>query len=290
MKRVWRWIGVALGALLALAIVAFATVYLLSEHIIGRRYEVPTQAVQIPADPAAIIEGRRLATVHGCLNDCHGRQAEGRVMFDHPLIARIVAPNLTSAVRRYTDAQLTAIIRRGVRPDGRSVVVMPSEAFAALTDADLGRILAYLKNLPVTVGPGPSISVGPAGRLGVVAGKFKTAARLLAEATPPPEATGEEASFGRYVARTTCGPCHGSDLRGASNPDFTSPSLQVVAAYSPQAFTQLLRTGVALGDRQLRVMSPQARECLSQLTDAEISALYTYLHAMPGAARSSAGP
>jgi len=290
MKRALRWIGVALGAIVALAIVAFATVYLLSEHIIGRRYEVPTQAVSIPTDPAAIIEGRRLATVHGCLGDCHGRQGEGRVMFDQPLIARIVAPNLTSAVRKYTDAQLTAIIRRGILPGGRSVIVMPAEAFVALTDADLGRILACLKNLPVVEGPGRSISVGPAGRLGVVAGKFKTAAQLIAEAIPPPEETGEEASFGRYLARTTCGPCHGTDLRGASNPDFTSANLQVVAAYSPQAFTELLRTGVALGGRQLRVMSPRARENLSHLTDAEISALYAYLHAMPGAARPSAGP
>jgi hypothetical protein len=64
-------------------------------------------------------------------------------------------------------------------------------------------------------------------------------------------------------------------MRGASNPEFTSPSLQVVVAYSLDAFTQLLRTGVALGGRQLPVMSPRARENLSHLTDAEITALAT---------------
>jgi mono/diheme cytochrome c family protein len=203
---------------------------------------------------------------------------EGHVVFDQPMTARIVAPNLTNAVRRYNDAQLAAVIRQGVLPGGRSVLVMPSEAFVALTDADLGRILAFLKSLPAVDGPGPSISLGPVGRIGLAVGKFKTASQLIAAAAPPPEATGEEAAFGRYLALTTCAECHGGDLHGASNPDFTSPGLAVVAAYSPKAFTELLRTGVALGGRTLPVMGPRARENLSYLTDAEITALYGYLH------------
>ena len=278
MKGLLRWIAIALGALVALGIIAFGVVYVLSERILRRTYEVPAAAVSIPTDPAAITEGRRLATIHGCFSDCHGRHGEGRVTFDQPMIARIVAPNLTSAVRRYTDAQLAAVVRQGVLPGGRSVLVMPSEAFVALTDADLGRILGFLKSLPAVAGPGPAISPGPAGRIGLVAGKFKTARQLIAEAVPPPEATSEEAAFGRYLARTVCAACHGGDLRGASNPDFTSPSLQVVAAYSPDAFNKLLRTGDALGGRSLPVMGPRARQNLSQLTDAEITALYSYLH------------
>ena len=81
------------------------------------------------------------------------------------------------------------------------------------------------------------------------------------------------------MARTICAECHGSDLRGASNPDFASPGLAVVAAYSPDAFTESLRTGVALAGRTLPVMGPRARENLSYLTDAEITALYGYVHA-----------
>ena len=279
MKRLLRWIAIALGALVALGIVALGVMYVLSERILRRSYEVAAAAVSIPTDPAAITEGRRLATIHGCFGDCHGRHGEGRVMFDQPMIARIVAPNLTSAVRQYTDVQLATIIRQGVRPGGRSVLVMPSEAFVTLTDADLGRILAFMKSLPAVEGPGPSVSPGPVGRIGLAIGKFKTAAQLIAEAVPPPEATSEEAAFGRYLARTICAECHGGDLRGASNPDFTSPGLAVVAAYSPAAFTELLRTGVALGGRTLPVMGPRARENLSYLTDAEITALYGYLHA-----------
>ena len=55
-------------------------------------------------------------------------------------------------------------------------------------------------------------------------------------------------------------------------------SLQVVAAYRADDFTRLLRTGVALGGRELGTMGPWARAHLSQLTDSEIGALYSYLH------------
>jgi cytochrome c553 len=287
MNRLLRWIGATLAALAGLAIVAYATLYLLSERVLRRTYEKPpTVALSIPRDPTSIDEGRRLATIRGCFGGCHGRQAEGAVMFDKPMIARIVAPNLTAAVRKFSDAELSVIIRNGVRPDGRSMLVMPSEVFVGLTDEDLARIIAFLKSLPVVAGPGPSISPGPIGRLGLVAGKFKTVSQLIAETVPPPDATNEEAKHGRYLARTICAECHGTALRGDSNPDFTSPDLRMVSAYSPDAFTKLLRTGIAIGERDVGVMSTQARNNLSRLTDAEIAALYSYLHAMPEAARN----
>ena len=284
-KRLLRWIGIAVGSLAALAIVAYGVAYVLSERALRRTYQVPAVALSIPTDPASISEGKRLATVHGCFGGCHGKVAEGVVMIDEPMIGRVVAPNLTASVRKYNDAELAAIIRNGVRPGGRSVMVMPSEAFVGLTDADLGRIIAFLRSLPEVAGPGPSVSLGPLGRVGVATGKFNVVAKMIAEAVPPPEATNEEARYGRYLARTICSGCHGTDLRGVADP-FDSPNLRVVAAYSPEAFVQLLRTGVPLGGKKLGMMREVALDNLSSLTDAEIAALYSYLHAMPEAARN----
>jgi len=281
MKRLLRWIGVILATLAGLACIAYGIAYVLSERAMRRVYEVPRVALSIPTDAASVAEGRRLAVIRGCFGGCHGKEGEGAVLFDEPLIARLVAPNLTAAARKYSDAEQAAIIRNGIRPDGHSVIVMPSRAFTGLTDEDLGRIIAFLKSLPERPGPAPSISLGPLGRVGVATGKFKTEAQLIAETVPPPEVAGEEAVFGRYLARTICAHCHGTDLRGDSNPDFTSPTLRVVAAYPAEAFTQLLRTGVALGGRQVKTMGPVARKELSLLTDAEIAALYSYLHALP---------
>ncbi len=283
MKRLLRWIGVTLATLAGLACIAYGIVYVLSERVMRHVYEVPRVALSLPTDAASIAEGRRLAVVRGCFGGCHGKDGEGEVLFDEPLIARLVAPNLTAAVRTYSDAELAGIIRAGIRPDGHSVFVMPSRAFAGLTDEDLGRILAFLKSVPVRPGPGPSISLGPLGRIGVATGKFKTEGQRIAETVPPPEVAGEEPAFGRYLARTICAHCHGTDLRGDSNPSFSSPTLRVVAAYPAEAFTQLLRTGVALGGREVKTMGAVAREEVSLLTDAEIAALYSYLHVMPDA-------
>ena len=189
MKRLLRWIGIALGSLAGLAIIAYVVLYALSERVLRRTYEVPVVALSIPNDPASIVEGRRLATVRGCFAGCHGKEAAGAVMFDEPMIGRIVAPNLTAAVRKYSDTELAVIIRNGVRPDGRSMLVMPSETFVELTDEDLARIIAFLKSLPEAAGPGPSISMGPIGRMGLAMGKFKMVAQLIAETVAPPDAT-----------------------------------------------------------------------------------------------------
>jgi cytochrome c553 len=284
--RLLRWIGIALGSLVALALTAYLVVYVLSERLLGRVYQVPTVSISIPTDPGSIAEGRRLATVRGCVGSCHGPQAEGMILFEDPLVGRIFAPNLTAAVRKYSDAEIAVAIRNGLRPDGRSMIVMPAEAFVGLTDEDLGRIIAFLKSLPETPGPDSSLSLGPLGRLGFVIGKFKSVAELIDQTVPPPEAMNAEAAYGRYLARTICAGCHGTSLNGDSNPDFTSPPLQAVAAYSLQEFAELLRTGVALGGRNLGVMSAESRNNLSLLTDTEIAALYRYLHALPATAHN----
>jgi hypothetical protein len=80
---------------------------------------------------------------------------------------------------------------------------------------------------------------------------FKPAAQLIAETVPPPEAAHEQAAYGRYLARTICAECHGTALRGESNAEFSSPDLRIVAAYSSDAFAQLLRAGIAIGEETL---------------------------------------
>ena len=281
MNSLLRRVGFFAAGLAALLLLAALVVYVLSERELRRSYDIRAVSLAVPTDSAAIGEGRRLAIVHGCFNGCHGKQAEGVVFFDAPWVGHVVAPDLTRAVSRMSDAELAVTIRQGVRPDGRSMLVMPSESFVVMRDDDLARILAFLHSLPASNGLEPGMSLGPLGRIGLVAGQFKTAARMIEEAAAPPEAANDEAAQGRYLARTVCAQCHGTGLRGATFPEFTSPSLQMVAAYSPEDFARLLRTGTALGGREVGLMSEWARTNLSSLTDAEIAALYAYLHSLP---------
>jgi cytochrome c553 len=284
MKRLLRWIGFGVASIAGLAILAYAYVYIRSEIILRRTYPVPAvTALTLPADAESIAEGERLATIHGCTG-CHGRHLEGGIVFDDPKIARIVAPSLPAAVSRYTEAELVVAIRHGLRPDGHTMVVMPSEGFILLTDEDLGRIVAFIKSMPASAAPSEITTLGPLGRIGLVLGAYQTTAQHIADAVPPPEARNDQAAFGRYLARTSCVQCHGADLRGYALPEGVAPDLRVVAAYSPEAFAKLMRTGLAIGDRRLGMMTAWAAAQSSHLNDAEISALYSYLHELPEAA------
>jgi cytochrome c553 len=276
MSGILRWLRIGLFSVVVLLIVASAVIYLLSERILRRTYTEPQVDIAVPRDPQSIIEGRRLSMVRGCSGDCHGMEIEGGVFIDHVLVARLVAPNLTAAVRKYSNADLARIIRRGVRPDGSSVIGMPSEMFSGLTDEDLGKILAYLRSVPPRAGPAPARRLGPIARVAFVAGKLRPAAELVSKAALPtgtyPE-DGDSTAGGGYLARTSCTECHGLDLRGGD----TAPDLRITAGYSFEAFTSLMRRGKALGNRELPLMSRVARGRFSHFTDQELRDLYTYL-------------
>lgn len=279
--RFLRWAGVVLATLVLVAVVLL---YGASEYLLRQTSAARATAVNVPTDPASIAEGKRLSMVHGCLG-CHGPAAEGNLLFDEPLIASIVAPNLTQSIRHRSTADIVTAIRHGVHPDtGRTLMVMPSQAFAPLTDADLGRILAFVASQPVSQGLEGGVSIGPVGRLGLLAGQYKTTLQLVQQATEPPPAPDAESATGRYLARTSCAQCHAADLGGASHPEGVAPSLRIVGAYSPEAFLLLMRKGVGLGDRKLGVMTGWAKAYFSNFTDAEIQALYRYLHDMPAPA------
>ena len=294
MRRLLRWLGYGVAGLAALAVVAAIVVYALSERVLRRTYDPPSApafAAALPTDSTSLAEGRRLAVTRGCYGGCHGTQLAGSVFFDEPGVARLVAPDLTAAARRYSDAELERIIRHGLRPDGRSVFGMPSWTFQALSDADLARILAFIRSQPAaTGGLGPSVRAGPLGRIGLVTGKFEPVAVMVrrdSTTAAPAErpGPGDSLGLGRYLARSTCAECHGSDLRGGAR----VPALAVAAGYTPAEFNHLLRTGEAKGRREVGLMSRVARSRFSRFTDEEVSAIHGYVRTLAAAPGAAAG-
>ncbi|MDP9202092.1 MAG: c-type cytochrome [Gemmatimonadota bacterium] len=275
MKRALRWLRNGLLGIVALFLVAALVVYIVSERIARRTYDAPGTPVSVPGDSASIREGERLARIRGCTG-CHGAQLAGEVFGDNALLGLIVSPNLTVAAREYTDPELERIIRHGIRPDGRSVVLMPSGMFSVLDDADFGRIIAYVRSVPRVPGHPREVRLGPLPRLMFALGKFEPAAveahRAAALSRSFPSGS-EPMARGAYLARTACTECHGFDLRGGNQ----APDLRIAAGYSRDAFTHLMRTGKALGDRELKLMSKVARSRFSHFTDSEIAALHDYL-------------
>ena len=80
-------------------------------------------------------------------------------------------------------------------------------------------------------------------------------------------------SSGEKLARSACGECHGADLSGSN----MAPPLSIVKAYSYDDFKKLQKTGIALGNRDVGLMTLMAKNRFSLLTDPELEALYQFL-------------
>jgi cytochrome c553 len=116
--------------------------------------------------------GRYLASIMDC-EGCHsGRTPDGAIAPDQHLTGGTVGfeltglgifwpPNLTPSAEGlggWTDEQVAAAVRTGVRPDGRQLApIMPYAAYGALTDEDVADLVAYLRSLP----PSPNDMPGP---------------------------------------------------------------------------------------------------------------------------------
>jgi mono/diheme cytochrome c family protein len=277
MRIAFRWLGYAVGLLLLLALLAAAWVWIGSSRIMAKQGEVRPERLVRPA-AAHMADVERRARTLGCIS-CHGEGLTGKPLIDDAKVARLDAPNLTLAAAGASDQQIAQAIRQGFGRDGRPLLAMPSEAYQFLTDAETSALIAYIRSLPRRGDPTRPRAVGPLGRLGIVTGGFESTPALVASYRSRPGADlGPKHAFGRYLAMTTCSGCHGSDLSGrVVSPEIDAPSLDIAAAYDLEAFTRLLREGVAPPGRQVDEMKRVAREDSRFYTDKEIAALHAYL-------------
>jgi len=267
-----RWALRGVLVLVVLLVLLAELFYGLSEYLLNKKFEPVERTVAIPADAESIAEGKRLALVHGCMDGCHGKGATGQMFFV------LVAPNLTRLAHDYSTTELEAAVRQGIRPDGRSLFAMPSSSFSYLSDADFGKIVAFLRSLPVSDNdPGNRHFPAEARALLMYATYWQRMNFREAEKTskegPPAVAPAGPVSHGRYLAKSICSECHGPDLTG----QFEFPDLIVATAYSREEFHHLLATGEPTGNRELGLMGEMARRRFVHMNADEVDALYTYL-------------
>ena len=219
-RRLLRVLGIILAVLVGLAGLAAAYVYVASERVIHRKYEVPLADIEVPSDSASIAEGRRLAKIRGCFG-CHGGELEGEVFRDDFSEGRIVAPNLTRVAHEYSTAELARVIRYGVRPSGEGVQVMPSPMFYHLSDADLGRLIAFLRSAPRVEGLAYEFRPSPRVRWEMAAGEWWPWPEHILQMGPrmPAPDPADTLAVGAYLAKTACTECHGDELEGDWGPD-----------------------------------------------------------------------
>lgn len=294
-KVILKWLGIVLLALVVLGAAGGGFIWWKSSALLRATYEVPAGTIAIPTGDAAALErGRHLVDAVGKCQECHGEGFRGTVFIDALPFARVGAPNLTSgrggvAVAR-SDADLVRAIRHGVAPDGRGLVIMPSEAYIHFTDADLGAIVAYLRTLPAVDNELPATVVGPIARALLVAGKLPVfPAAYIAHDSVAPYATAPDttAAYGRYLAWTgACHVCHTPSLSGgaAAGPPGSPIAANITPGGLPdwtlEEFRTLLREGRGRGGREINNEFMPWRPA-GHMTDAEIHAVYLYLRSVP---------
>ncbi|MDX1429728.1 MAG: c-type cytochrome [Rhodothermales bacterium] len=285
MKKILKWIGILLAAIVTLLVIMGVVVYISSSSDLNRRYDIQPVAIDIPAaDSAALSVGEHVARTR--CTGCHGDNLGGRVMVDDRAFGRISSSNLTRGEggigNEYSDEDWIRAIRHAVGPDGSPLLVMPAQELIHLGREDLAAVIAYIKQVPAADWSPPEQKIGPMARamhffvedfpmLGAATVDHST---TLTEVPP----RGPTAEYGRYLSSTCIG-CHGPDLTGAANgPPGTPPSANLtrLQAWSGDDFVRGVREGIRPTGDTLHAMMPR----FQSFTDDEIGALWAYLSSM----------
>ena len=265
--------GAVMLAVAALLLAAAAVLYFGSAWKLRQLPNVPA-TVSVPSG-GDTVEGARLAAILGCPS-CHGPDMAGETnCYEEPGRFRVNCPNLIEARSRYSDRDFVILLRHGRKLDGALVDFMPWDMYAHLTDRDLADVIAFVRSAPSVEKPvQPKTDYAWVTRWQILRGEYPHMNDLADYDTTPREGAIER---GRYLASIACPECHAPDLNGY--PGDSAPGLLIAKAYSPEAFSRLMHTGVTLAGTESAtgLMSNVARARFSHLHDDEIAALKAYL-------------
>jgi cytochrome c553 len=296
MLKVLKWIGIVLGSVIGLVLLVALGLYAKARVEITKKYQVQVESFVVPTDAASVERGHHLADF--LCSECHGADLSGDPRwFDLPGMVTVAAPNLTPGRgglgASFTTDDFVRVLRHGVKPDGTSVFIMPSNDFAYLSDQDLAAIIAYLKTLPPVDKQTPEPHTRPTFLGGVMygAGLFGNLLRAgqmqeMAEIPAAPQA-GVTAEYGHYLVNINgCRDCHGQQLSGAKTGDPSSPLAPNLTpggelrAWSEADFIKTLRTGMTPSGTQLPdEFMPWKHKGL--MSDDELKAVWAYLQSLP---------
>jgi cytochrome c553 len=292
MRKVLKWIGIVLGALIGLLVLAVVILNILASLRLNRTHDVEAAAMTIPTDEASLGRGEHLATA--LCTECHGKDLSGEVMIDEAGMATVYASNITpseAGVGGFSDVDYLRAIRHGVDPEGKGLMIMPAEIFINWSEEDLGATIAYLKSLPPNDNSTPEKEIGILGRTMLTAGLFGDIfpAEYIDHRIPFPESPeiGVNAEYGAYFTRAfACTLCHGDDMKGGPPPPSIPeigeiPSAVTAAGWSTEAFLRMVTEGVKPDGSQI---DPEGMpwELYANFDQEELQAVHLYLQTLTG--------
>lgn len=297
-KRKWpKRVFVTLLLLIALLAAAVWLGTQLAVQKMNRKLDIKVQSVALLdlGNKGALDRGRYLYASRGCV-DCHGANGAGRTFVDDPKNGmRVAGPHISpgpgSVTAAYRPEDWDRVIRHGVHPLGRPLMIMPSEDYNRFTDGDLAALVGYIRSMPPTQGGAAVLDLPLPVRVLYGYGMIKDAAAKIDHSLPPsaPVAEGINPTHGAYVANMCLG-CHGPRLAGgkiAGGPPDWPPASRLapgegsaLARYpDADSFVKMFKTGQRPDGTPVRVMP---FESLREMSDTDTRALYQYLKSYPG--------
>jgi mono/diheme cytochrome c family protein len=233
-----------------------------------------------------IERGGYVATISGCMV-CHSPD-RSRPLAGGPL-DKWQAPNITpdkeTGIGAWTDAQIVAAIRQGVRNDGmRLLPIMPYPYYHRMTDEDANAVVAFLRAQPPIhnrVGRSKAGGMRPV-ELDAPVGNVD----------PRDSAKGH----GRYFAALMhCSGCHTegrdeysggrafqlADGKTILSPNITSDPDTGIGRWSTDDIIRAVKTMTLPDGRRIRGPMAHYAEAWSKLTDEDARALAAYIKSIP---------
>lgn len=299
-SKTWmRRVALALVVLVLLAAVAVWSGLQLADRKMQRKVDIAVQPVALRplTDSAALERGRYLYASRGCV-DCHGANGGGRTFIDDPNGMRVAGPHISpgpgSVTAAYRPEDWVRVIRHGVSPLGRPLMIMPSEDYNRFTDDDLASLVAYLRSMPPTPGGAAVLALPLPVRALYGFGLIQDAATKIDHTRPPaaPVPEGVSVQHGAYVANMCLG-CHGAQLAGGKipggPPDWPAASRlapgegTVMTRYpDAESMIRLFKTGQRADGTEVQVMP---FESLREISETDMRALHLYLRQLPPPAK-----
>jgi mono/diheme cytochrome c family protein len=292
MKKILKWVGIVVGGLIGLLVLAIVAANVLANARLTRAFDIRPRTVVLSSSAVAVERGGHLVEAISHCVACHGADLGGAQFLDDEMLGSLYAANLTGGkggiAAGYSDEDWVRAIAHGVSPDGRMLVGMPSDFYAGLSDQDLGAIIAYLKTVPpVDREPKPNRSTLAGNTLlGLGAlGKMPVEEIDHAAARPAAVQPAETSEYGQYlVVAAGCDGCHMANYAGGRALPTSAYASNLtpggsMAAWSEQEFLTAMKTGMLPSGRA--VIPEMPWQIYGKMTDLELRAVWLYLRSLP---------
>jgi mono/diheme cytochrome c family protein len=284
-----KWTGLVLSSLFGVVFTLAILFVLVGFYKINFPPSRPSvKDIKVAGTPDQVARGARFASFCATCHSPNGKPPLVGVNFFQggPPFGTMYAPNLTPAgeIKDWSDGEIIRAIREGVHKSGRSLVVMPSDVFHHMSDADVQAIVAYLRSQPAAGQQSPPTKLSALGALLLGAGLAPTSAQPAITHPIIAPAEGTSADYGKYlVSNLGCTQCHGEKLAGIKRrgpgPPIGPNLTMLLPSWSEDGFVRTLRTGVDPNNYKLKEGMPW-KEISAFATDADLKAMYSYLHSL----------